>query len=147
MPGLGRITGLEPAGPIYRNLPLSHQLNRDDALFVDCIHTSARSGVIEPICHANFYPNSLRVQPQCCPQDDTCQHVSPVHYFIESIADNDSCKFFSVKCDDFKTTPCTLCSEANAENCTRMGYYAYHFPNARGSFILETKPENPFCIN
>ncbi|KAL1475065.1 hypothetical protein MTO96_037561, partial [Rhipicephalus appendiculatus] len=58
---LGRITGLDPAGPLFVNS--TGCLSRDDADFVDVIHANAGSlehyhlGVDKSVGHVDFYPN------------------------------------------------------------------------------------------
>ncbi|XP_046396404.1 pancreatic triacylglycerol lipase-like isoform X2 [Ischnura elegans] len=64
---VGRITGLDPAGPLFTVLDPSRRIDKDDADFVDVIHTCAWwLGMSAAIGHADFYPNGgyLR-QPGC----------------------------------------------------------------------------------
>lgn len=39
---LGRITGLDPAGPYYEFMPPEVRLDPTDAIFVDAIHSDAK---------------------------------------------------------------------------------------------------------
>ncbi len=43
----------------------SKRLSKDDADFVDAIHTSILLGYVPPIGHADFYPNGGQFQPGC----------------------------------------------------------------------------------
>lgn len=66
---IGRITGLDPAGPLFEHSNVSLSLN--DAKFVDVIHTNAgnltdgRYGLNQSIGHVDFYPNGGHDQPNC----------------------------------------------------------------------------------
>ncbi|XP_071986237.1 pancreatic lipase-related protein 2-like isoform X2 [Engystomops pustulosus] len=61
VPGIGRITGLDPAGPWFENTPIDVRLDPSDAEFVDVIHSDSKLftgvGMISPIGHYDFYPN------------------------------------------------------------------------------------------
>ena len=68
-PRVSRITGLDPAGP-YFEFPDPHvRLDRHDAHFVDVIHTDGQAhvqlglGLLQPLDHADFYPNGGLEQP------------------------------------------------------------------------------------
>lgn len=66
---VGRITGLDPAAPLFEYpepcIP-DHRLDREDADFVDVIHTNGNHlGVIKPAGHVDFYPNGGEMQPDC----------------------------------------------------------------------------------
>lgn len=65
----GRITGLDPAAPLYEypdTETLEQRLDPGDAYFVDVIHTNANHlGVVNPAGHVDFYPNGGETQPDC----------------------------------------------------------------------------------
>ncbi|GFU19209.1 pancreatic lipase-related protein 2 [Nephila pilipes] len=61
LPNLGRITGLDPAGPYFRNVANNVKLDDSDAMFVDVIHSNPSAilgfGTNEDVGHINFWPN------------------------------------------------------------------------------------------
>jgi pimeloyl-ACP methyl ester carboxylesterase len=67
---IGRITGLDPAGPLFRETSLD-ALSSGNALFVDSVHTSSGVlGQMHPIVDASFYPNrGYPPQPGCTALD------------------------------------------------------------------------------
>lgn len=76
VPGLGRITALDPARPYFQHMPKSVRLDRGDALFVDAIHSDFTPenaifllmsfGMTTPVGHVDFYPNGPPLlQPGC----------------------------------------------------------------------------------
>ncbi|GIY11419.1 pancreatic triacylglycerol lipase [Caerostris extrusa] len=67
-PNLGRITGLDPAAPLFGPWTLLHRLTYTDADFVDVIHSSNITygyGLHAPLGDIDFYPNGGKKQPQC----------------------------------------------------------------------------------
>ena len=62
-----RITGLDPAGPLFKKWPKYLRLDSGDAEFVDVVHTDAGIfGFPRAIGHADFWPNGgLAPQPGC----------------------------------------------------------------------------------
>lgn len=76
LPGLGRITALDPARPFFQHMPKSVRLDRADAKFVDAIHSDFTPenaifllmsfGMTTPVGHLDFYPNGPPLlQPGC----------------------------------------------------------------------------------
>lgn len=65
------ILGLDPAGPaFYIEGIFGRELDREDAIFVDIIHTSWGSyGIAKKLGHVEFFPNRgdtlLQTQPFC----------------------------------------------------------------------------------
>ena len=159
-----RITGLDPAGPIFKDRDNTGRLSRDDALFVDVIHTSHLSlcdysdslctihsdqyfGIYEAIGHVNFYPNGGF--DQRCLTGPLCSHGLSHSYFTASIND---CVFQSFKCDSY--------NDFDENRCTRkenvMGLHA-HFNDknygpeivstiiSQPGYYLETPNKKPYC--
>lgn len=62
-----RITGLDPAGPLFEPLPISNRLNSGDAQMVDIIHTDGGVfGFFKPIGTVDFFANGgVPFQPGC----------------------------------------------------------------------------------
>ncbi|XP_021949169.1 lipase member H [Folsomia candida] len=98
---LGRITGLDPAGLFYRGRKaVDERLDKDDANFVDVIHTNmGQLGLQEIIGHASFYPNGGRYQERCYSFSNPiamiaeqvsgrCSHLIAATYFKESIIEH-----------------------------------------------------------
>lgn len=55
---------LDPAGPGFENSDTENRLRKDDAKYVECIHSNGESlGLFEPLCSVDFYPNFGLRQP------------------------------------------------------------------------------------
>ena len=55
---VGRITGLDVAGPLYKNMPRENKLDSSDASFVDVVHTNIDGvGIADSIGHVDYYSN------------------------------------------------------------------------------------------
>lgn len=163
-PGLGRISGLDPASPLFEGHDLKVRLDPTDALFVDVIHTSGDTflrgglGASETMGHVDFYPNGGKFQPGCNSVffgaitdifygnwQSLCNHRRSFKFFIDSIIR--SCIFPASSCDSYDKYlqgECFPCKQN--ENCGHMGYYA-DTSTARGSLYLATKEIEPFCAN
>ena len=171
---LGRITGLDPAGPYFENTEKSVRLDSSDAVFVDVIHTDGSStlqlglGLMQPIGHADFYPNGGRDQPKCpatsgkilaaifnvaaidydgLEESLGCSHLAAVYFYTDSIQNR--CKFQAYHCEsdqEFKAGKCLRCS-AEKGGCNRMGYWARGGNAEYGSLYLNTQPPmgDSFC--
>lgn len=69
--GLARITGLDPAGPLFEAQHPSVRLDGADAEFVDVIHSNGENlirgglGSWQAMGHVDFYPNGGRAQTGC----------------------------------------------------------------------------------
>ncbi|XP_043407899.1 pancreatic lipase-related protein 3 [Chelonia mydas] len=69
--GIKRITGLDPAGPLFEGTPPKVRLDPTDARFVDVIHSNAAQfptvgvGIVNTSGHLDFYPNGGSIMPGC----------------------------------------------------------------------------------
>ncbi|RZB38692.1 Lipase domain containing protein, partial [Asbolus verrucosus] len=86
---LGRITATDPTGPSFERAVAESRLSKQDAEFVDVVHTDmGYYGATRPLGHVDFYVNGGRNQPGCRTgheTDENCHHVRSNYYFIESI--------------------------------------------------------------
>lgn len=76
---IGRITGLDPSGPLFHSAARKARLDRTDAQFVDVIHSAGKwVGNDDIQGHVDFMPNSGRApQPGCEGVESfdlTCSH-------------------------------------------------------------------------
>ncbi|XP_068676124.1 inactive pancreatic lipase-related protein 1-like [Montipora foliosa] len=146
---LGRITGLDPAGPHFNKAKKEYRLDKNDATFVDVIHTDAGfAGTTLNMGDADFYPNGGHKQPGC-PfvniQDlgDTlaCDHMRAPDYYIATV--KGPCHWIAYPCDSYKNFQNGKCLQCQPDGCSRMGYYAD--PSKSGKFYLNTNKKKPFC--
>ncbi|XP_054531169.1 lipase member I isoform X2 [Pan troglodytes] len=160
---LGRITGLDPAGPRFSRKPPYSRLDYTDAKFVDVIHSDSNGlGIQEPLGHIDFYPNGGNKQPGCPKsifsgiQFIKCNHQRAVHLFMASLETN--CNFISFPCrsyKDYKTSLCVDCDCFKEKSCPRLGYQAKLFKDVlkermegrplRTTVFLDTSGTYPFC--
>ncbi|XP_038214958.1 pancreatic lipase-related protein 2-like [Zerene cesonia] len=137
---LSRITGLDPARPLFElpQMPDIYCLNKDDAEFVDIIHTASGTyGYTASHGHADFFPNKGTNQPGC--QTGTCSHGRACEYFDESISYSSEIGFIAYLCNSWE--------EYSKGNCkdefTSMGYPASIA--SRGNYYLKTKNESKYA--
>lgn len=63
---IGRVTGLDPAGPLYQGLNNTKRITKDSGNFTDIIHTNqGQYGYIGDCGDVDFYPNCGYYQPNC----------------------------------------------------------------------------------
>ncbi|ESO92402.1 hypothetical protein LOTGIDRAFT_233162 [Lottia gigantea] len=157
---LKRITGLDPAGPDFIMSPPIVVLDKGDALFVDIIHSNAKSlaeggaGMFNSSGHVDFYLNGGKTQPGChdglsailnggdLKAAVSCSHGRSHNVFIESI--NSQCPFTSYPCDTYANFQSGRCLSCGRTGCSVLGYYSDQY-HARGKMYLNTGSKLPFC--
>merc|ERR1712025_435476 len=136
---VGRISGLDPAGPRFVDGPYVDEipelaaniLTKESAAFVDVIHTNGgfepcvvctnfRSGTILQLGHMDFYPDGGSVQSGCLFGIDarpggTCSHGRSVFYYYHSIRDPGL----------FPSLACPSVEECNMEHASSDQVVAY----------------------
>ncbi|XP_069355932.1 lipase member I-like [Maniola hyperantus] len=81
---IGRISGLDPAGPCFNHISSALRLKHTDAMYVDVMHTDAGVfGIKAAIGHKDYYPNSGSMQPNCL--RTSCSHARPGCCIAESV--------------------------------------------------------------
>ncbi|CAG9793123.1 unnamed protein product [Diatraea saccharalis] len=96
---VGRISGLDPAGPCFSNLEPELKLNANDADYVDVIHTNGGvAGLKEPVGQVDYYPNEGEQQPNCLIA--SCSHNRAWEVFGESLYNETA--FPAVRCDSWE---------------------------------------------
>lgn len=158
---IGRITGLDPAGPMFEGVDDTKRLSPDDADFVDVLHTYTREalgvsiGIQQPIGDIDIYPNGGDVQPGCAIGDVLtvagnfmevvkCEHERAVHLFVDSLMNKDHLSY-AFQCtgpDRFKKGICLSCRK---NRCNNIGYNARKMRKRRNSkMYLKTRADTPF---
>ncbi|XP_077493290.1 pancreatic triacylglycerol lipase-like [Amblyomma americanum] len=148
---LGRISGLDPAGPLFYRMHPDVRLDPSDANFVDVIHSDASLpylllegfGVDQMVGHLDFYPNNGNNQPGCQKYNfrkfvdeggliegvrrlSSCDHIRSLDYYMESITRDMRCLPVAVSCpswEQFEAGRCSRCG-AKGSDCAVMGLYA-----------------------
>ncbi|XP_045447733.1 putative endothelial lipase [Melitaea cinxia] len=140
-----RITGLDPAGPLFDGVVSLRALSASDASFVDIVHTNpGRLGIDSSLGTVDFWPNcESRVQPGCeikgvrgVPNRNICSHNRCWMYFIGAIESPAA----------FKATFAEDCLSWKAGVRTNKTVYLGDDINlkARGNFYFETNSAPPF---
>ncbi|XP_065173787.1 uncharacterized protein [Atheta coriaria] len=164
---LSRITGLDPAGPLFESQDPRARLDQTDATFVDVIHSNGENLILgglgswQPMGHVDFYPNGGRMQKGCSnifvgavsdiiwssavEGRSLCNHRRAYKFFTDSVSPR--CHFPAFPCesyDDFLAGNCFPCTDER--KCGNMGYYADR-SKGRGQLYLITRDEEPFCAH
>ncbi|XP_042897767.1 inactive pancreatic lipase-related protein 1 [Parasteatoda tepidariorum] len=160
IPRIGRITGLDPAGPYFEDTDPRVRLDPDDAVFVDVIHTDSPpsaqvAGMLQPAGHLDFYPTPGWRRTGCNMLEGIksfrrCKAVHAPELFTESV--NMDCPFYGYKCDsyaNFSSGQCDRGCGSDMSQCASMGFKAEEWLRYTSSepvtMFLETSLEEPFC--
>ncbi|KAK8405537.1 hypothetical protein O3P69_001833 [Scylla paramamosain] len=159
---VSRITGLDPAGPLFYTVSKDQRLDKTDALFVDVLHTNGGSivegccGLLKPLGHVDFYPNGGEHQAGCVIKqrldlinigdvfNGACSHMRATQIWVESIAAVPPALAFTAwPCSDWDTYISGKCPTCG-QGCLEMGYHMK--TNMKGTYFLRTNPVAPFAL-
>ncbi|XP_026556647.1 lipase member I [Pseudonaja textilis] len=115
---IGRITGLDPAGPLFTKKLANERLDHTDAQFVDVIHSDTDGfGLKESLGNIDFYPNGGIDQPGC-PKTILsgssyfkCDHQRSVFLYISSLQHD--CGITAYPCESYKDYRNGKCMSCN----------------------------------
>ncbi|XP_029045226.1 uncharacterized protein LOC114877165 [Osmia bicornis bicornis] len=168
---VSRITGLDPAGPLFESQDPRVRLDKTDANFVDVIHSNGEQlllgglGSWQPMGDVDFYPNGGRMQTGCSnlflgavsdiiwssavEGRSLCNHRRAYKLFTDSVSPK--CRFPAFPCehgyDGLLRGDCFPCGgNGMGKPCGDMGYYSDE-SSARGQLYLVTRDEEPFCAH
>ncbi|XP_053226465.1 phospholipase A1 member A isoform X1 [Podarcis raffonei] len=156
---LGRITGLDPAGPKYTKASREERLDPGDAVFVEAIHTDADNfGIRIPVGHIDYYVNGGRDQPGCPRFISSgynyliCDHMRSVHFYISALTD--PCPMMAFPCTsykDFLTGHCLDCFNPFPLSCPTIGLLdngGVHVGklSTEVKVYLTTAASAPYCV-
>ncbi|XP_025420141.1 lipase member H-A-like isoform X4 [Sipha flava] len=134
--------GLDPALPLFYSTHLNRRLSRNDAEFVDVIHTNVLvQGQLSPCGDVDFYVNGGLSQPGCNHSTEpfVCDHHMAPAYFAESI--NSITGFWS--------WPCPSVFNYLSGQCPPQGDHELMGENvnesARGQYVLHTNNVPPYA--
>lgn len=116
------IIGLDPAGPLYSSSQIDKCLNKNDALFVQVIHTNAGVlGYNGDLGTVDFYPNGGKRQNGCgLDLLGGCAHARSFEYLAESITGS---QFQAVQCSSYTQYQNGAC---NSNTKALMGQFHIH---------------------
>ncbi|CAB0003600.1 unnamed protein product [Nesidiocoris tenuis] len=136
---VARVTGLDPAAPLFDYQKTYERLSPESAAFVEVIHTCGkRLGMREQLGHIDVYPNSGDAVQMGCANDylGMCSHSRAYEIFIEALQDPNA--FMAIKCTDWATFRTGSCNKNEK-------YYLGENVNtkARGAFFMKTNTVQP----
>ncbi|CAL9685570.1 unnamed protein product [Knipowitschia caucasica] len=156
---IGRITALDPAGPLFTGTSPEHRLDPSDAQFVDALHTDIDAlGFRQPLGHIDFYANGGTDQPGCPvtifggQAYFKCDHQRSVYLYMESLKRD--CIIRAYPCSsyrDFLDGKCLNCGQFGPAGCPIFGYDVIQMKDtllnmSQTKAYFKTNPESPFCM-
>uniref|UniRef100_A0A8C5EJQ7 triacylglycerol lipase n=1 Tax=Gouania willdenowi TaxID=441366 RepID=A0A8C5EJQ7_GOUWI len=165
---VGRITGLDPAGPDFEGEHAHRRLSPDDAHFVDVLHTFTRGslglsiGIQQPVGHVDIYPNGGGFQPGCnlrgalekianfgifaITDAVKCEHERSIHLFIDSLLNKQEVAK-AYQCGSNEVFDRGMCLSCRKRRCNTVGYDISKVRRARNvQLYTKTRSAMPFRV-
>ncbi|XP_067896172.1 lipase member H-like isoform X2 [Heterodontus francisci] len=153
---IGRITGLDPAGPLFTGKSVEDRLDPADAQFIDVLHTDIDAlGYEEFLGHIDYYANGGTDQPGCPAtimggkKYVVCDHQRSVYLYMSSMTSICNITIY----------PCASYEEFLDAGCTQHDstypIFGYHLDKWRNSnnimrfpnkVFFQTTTKEPFCM-
>uniref|UniRef100_UPI00398EB6C8 lipase member H n=1 Tax=Pristiophorus japonicus TaxID=55135 RepID=UPI00398EB6C8 len=153
---IGRITGLDPAGPLFTGKAEDDRLDPSDAQFVDVLHTDIDAlGYREYLGHIDFYANGGTDQPGCPvtilggKKYMICDHQRSVYMYINSMIS--TCNITAYPCASYTEFLDARCTQRD-DTDPIFGYHIEKWKNHSHVMKLPNKvffltsTEEPFCM-
>uniref|UniRef100_A0A672ZT97 Lipase member H-like n=1 Tax=Sphaeramia orbicularis TaxID=375764 RepID=A0A672ZT97_9TELE len=156
---IGRITALDPAGPLFTGKPPEDRLDPTDAQFVDVLHTDIDAlGFREPLGHIDFYANGGTDQPGCPKTIFSggsyfkCDHQRSVFLYLDS--EEQKCASRAYPCtsySDYMDGQCLNCDRFGTAGCPVFGYDITKWKDVllnlgQTKTYFSTNKKSPFCM-
>uniref|UniRef100_A0A673JA55 triacylglycerol lipase n=1 Tax=Sinocyclocheilus rhinocerous TaxID=307959 RepID=A0A673JA55_9TELE len=128
---LGRITGLDPAGPLFEGMSHTERLSPEDARF---LHVQ------------NIYAHLAQYGIMGFEQTVKCAHEYAVHLFIDSLLTKDK-QIMAYKCSDNTAFEKGYCLDCRKNRCNTLGYdiKKVHTGTSKRPF-LKTRSHMPYKL-
>ncbi|XP_076666410.1 pancreatic triacylglycerol lipase-like [Andrena cerasifolii] len=134
------VVAMDPALPNFITATAGQRVSRDDAKYVQVIHTNAGFlGFLSSLGHVDFYPNGGLKQVGCVIDiGGSCSHSLSYEYFAESI--NSKAGFLSARCSSYADFTMGMCKT----NTALMGGVEPNL-NVKGNYYLKTNMKTPYA--
>ncbi|XP_049267294.1 lipase member I-like [Rhipicephalus sanguineus] len=148
---IGRITGLDPASPRYKNLPPQKRLSRTDAQFVDVIHTDIY-GVVpfgaSPVWIMPYI--ELKVaSPNATPRISKSGLKEPIGHidFFPNGGDRQpNCSRADLLCEHLRSYDYYMETIATAAPCAMVGFVCTDWPSFVAGRCTDCGARNDRCL-
>ncbi|CAL1582977.1 unnamed protein product [Knipowitschia caucasica] len=157
---IGRITALDPAGPMFKRADTFDRLDPSDAKFVDAVHTdSDYFGISIPVGHVDFFINGGNDQTGCARSRFAsmygyviCDHMRALHVYVSAV--NGSCALTALPCTSYEDFLRGQCEDCNVFKGTcptiglsvNSGLTVSPVPREQKVFLITTSSA-PFCAH